>query len=157
MSRREARVAAVEVLYGADVRSEPADALLADREGADAYCKHLVDGVCERRDEIDSLIGRHSKGWTTDRMSSVDRNVLRVATFELLEGEVPAAAAIDEAIAIAKRFSGEDAGRFVNGVLEAIRQTVQGIGSNGGGSSDGGGSDGGGSDGGGSEEGSGAG
>lgn len=136
MSRRAARVAAVEVLYGADVRGSAPAELLAERTDEDPYCMHLIDGVNARLEEIDALVGAHAKGWTTERMSSVDRNVLRVGTFELLEGEVPPPAVIDEAVAIAKRFSGDDAGRFVNGVLEAVRQAVVG-GAAAGGSSEG--------------------
>ena len=124
MSRRSARQAAVEVLYAADVRNVGPDELLSDREDCDPYTASLVNGVDARRDEIDTLIGAHARDWTTERMSPVDLNVMRIATLELLEGDVPAAAAIDEAIAIAKRFSGEEAGRFVNGVLEALRQTL---------------------------------
>ncbi len=124
MSRRAARLAAVEILYASDVRMAPADELLAEREDCDPYCTHLVHGVRRRQYEIDEHIGNHAKGWTTDRMSPVDLNVMRVATLEMLESDVPPAAAIDEAIAIAKRFSGEEAGRFVNGVLEAVRQAV---------------------------------
>ncbi len=126
MSRRTARLAAVEVLYGADVRGCDAIDLLDDREDADAFCRHLVEAVAQRRDEIDRLIGSHARNWTPDRMSVVDRNVLRVGTVELLERDVPAAAVIDEAVDIAKHFSGAEAGRFVNGVLEAVRQELDG-------------------------------
>lgn len=126
MSRRAARLLAVEILYAADVRQEPAAVLLAEHDDADPYCSELVAGVERRKLEIDGLIGSHARGWTTERMSPVDRNVMRVAVLEILEGDVPAAVAIDEAVEIGKRFSGEEAGRFVNGVLEAVRQTVGG-------------------------------
>jgi N utilization substance protein B len=125
-SRHAARLAAVEVLYGADVRACDAVELLEDREDADPFCRRLVVAVAARRDELDELIGSHAVGWTTERMSVVDRNVLRVGTLELLEGDVPAAAVIDEAVEIAKHFSGAEAGRFVNGVLEAVRQELDG-------------------------------
>jgi transcription antitermination protein NusB len=126
MSRHAARIAAVEVLYAADVRGVDATALLEDREDADAFCRWLVQSVVQRRDEVDRLIGSHARGWAPERMSVVDRNVLRVGTAELLEGDVPAAAVIDEAVEIAKHFSGAEAGRFVNGVLDAVRQDVAG-------------------------------
>jgi transcription antitermination protein NusB len=133
-SRHSARIAAVEVLYGADVRGCDALELLDDREDADAFCRHLVEAVSGRREELDRLIGSHARNWATERMSVVDRNVLRVGTVELLEGDVPAAAVIDEAVEIAKHFSGAEAGRFVNGVLEAVRQELDGgVGAGGGG------------------------
>jgi transcription antitermination protein NusB len=122
VSRHAARIAAVEILYGADVRGVSPIELLGERGDVDPYCRHLVEGVESRRHDLDVVIGNNAHGWTTLRMSPVDLNVLRVATFELSEGEVPPAAVIDEAVQIAKRFSGDDAGRFVNGVLEAVRQ-----------------------------------
>jgi N utilization substance protein B len=131
-------VAAVEVLYGADVRgADPAD-LLADRDDADAYAAHLVEEVTRRRAAIDDVLAEHSRDWRPERMSAVDRNVLRVGVLELLEADVPAPAVIDEAVEIAKRFSGAEAGRFVNGVLEAVRQKLGGGGSEGGGGGAGG-------------------
>jgi transcription antitermination protein NusB len=124
VSRRAARLAAVEVLYGSDVRDVTVDELLTDRDDCEAYCMHLVAEVRTRQDQIDALLNAHARGWTTERMSPVDRNVLRVAVLELLEADVPVGVAIDEAIELAKRFSGEEAGRFVNGVLEAVRQAI---------------------------------
>jgi N utilization substance protein B len=166
MSRRAARVAAVEILYAADVRDVDAADILAERAGSDAYTDLLVIEVARRRPELDEIIGRHAVDWRVDRMSVVDRNVLRVAVLELLSGDVPAAAAIDEALEIAKRFSGEQAVGFVNGVLAAVLQDVGAAGGGedggyGGGSSPGGGSslgaDGGGTSGGGTAGGGGAG
>jgi N utilization substance protein B len=148
-------VAAVEILYGADVREVDASALRDERGECDPYTDMLVAEVTRRRDELDDVIGRHSIGWRIGRMSPVDRNVLRVAVLELLLRDVPAAAVIDEALEIAKRFSGEEAGRFVNGVLSAVLQDVGGGrdgGGYGGGSSPGGGGAG---DGGGGGDGSG--
>jgi N utilization substance protein B len=126
VSRRAARLAAVEILYASDVRQTSAQGLLADVSDPEPYCEHLVGQVRERQDEIDALLDRFSKGWTTERMSPVDRNVMRIATLELLEADVPQAAAIDEAVRAAKRFSGDEAGRYVNGVLEAVRQSLGG-------------------------------
>jgi len=147
MSRRAARVAAVEVLYAADIRgANPLD-VLGERPDVEDYTEELVREAISKRDELDDLISRHSVGWTLDRMSPVDRNVLRIGTLELLVGDVPAAAVIDEAIDIAKRFSGEEAGRFVNGVLDAVRQEL--VGSGGGGGAEGGSAGGGGGAGGG--------
>jgi N utilization substance protein B len=124
MSRRASRIAAVEVLYGADIRGSETSTLIDEREDIDEYALHLVEQVRARVSQLDDLISSHSFGWTTERMSSVDRNVLRVGVLELLEQDVPKAAAIDEAVEIAKRFSGEEAGRFVNGVLAAVMSTL---------------------------------
>lgn len=140
MSRRRARTCAVEVLYAADVRGAEVAELLDDREDADDYCRRIVGSVMARRGEIDALIGAHARRWPTERLSAVDRNVMRVAVLELMEGEVPPPVVIDEAVSLAKRFSGQEAGRFVNGVLEAVRQdrsTGEAGGSSDGGSSGG--------------------
>jgi transcription antitermination protein NusB len=121
VSRRAARLAAVELLYGLDVRG---DGEGVEEQGQDAYSQHLVRGVRDRLPDLDEVIRRYAVGWAPERMSVVDRNILRVAAFELLEDEVPAPAVIDEAVSIAKKLSGVKAGRFVNGVLEAVRQVL---------------------------------
>lgn len=120
MSRRAARIAAVEVLYAADVRRTYAVDLMSERDDLDTYAMALVRSVSERQAEIDALLSAHSIGWPVERMSPIDRNILRVAVLELIEEDVPKAAVIDEAIEIAKEWSGEEAGRFVNGVLAAV-------------------------------------
>ena len=125
MSRRAARVAAVEILYGAGVREIDAEDVLAERAGVDAYSELLVRQVIARRGELDGLIREHSIDWEPERMSPVDLSVLRVGALELLEREVPPAAVIDEAIEIARHFSGDEAGRFVNGVLAAVLAALQ--------------------------------
>lgn len=147
MSRRASRLAAVEVLYGADLRGVAPSEVLDDRADADPYTRHLVGEVASRREELDGLIAASAIGWRTERMSPVDLNVLRVGVLEILEGDVPPASAIDEAVEVAKRFSGRDAGRFVNGVLEAVRQTLSGGGGGAAGGDDGAGGGGGGADG----------
>lgn len=119
-SRHAARVAAVEILYAADVRGAPAEVLAAEDESFPSYAAYLVGAVVARRVEIDELLTAHATAWRPDRMSSVDRNVLRVAVLELLEDDVPPAAVIDEAVEIAKNLSGDEAGRFVNGVLGGV-------------------------------------
>lgn len=126
MSRRAARTAAVEVLYAADVRDVDPSVVLGERSDAEGYARALVTGVIARREELDAMIGRHAPGWRPERMSPVDRNVLRVAVLELTTGDVPYAAAVDEAVEIAKRFSGDEAGRFVNGVLGGVLQELRG-------------------------------
>jgi transcription antitermination protein NusB len=94
---------------------------------ADALAVLLVEGVEDRQAELDDLISTYARGWTIERMPAVDRNILRVALFELLDRpEVPTAVVIDEAVELAKRFSTDDSGRFVNGMLSAIAPKLRG-------------------------------
>ena len=81
----------------------------------------LVNGVEANQARLDEVIAAHAKGWTLQRMPTLDRNVLRIAGFELMaRPEVPVAVVLDEAVELAKRFSTDDSGRFVNGVLSAL-------------------------------------
>ena len=92
----------------------------------DPLASLLVEGVEDQRDEIDALLTDHARGWTLERMPVIDRTVLRIATYELLDRpEVPTAVVIDEAVELAKRFSTDDSGRFVNGMLSAITKKVR--------------------------------
>lgn len=88
----------------------------------DGYAQRLVRGVAEHRAELDDLIQQRSKGWKLERMPLVDRNVLRIAIYEMLHEDVRPAIAIDEAVELAKQLSSDDAPRFINGVLEAVRR-----------------------------------
>jgi N utilization substance protein B len=124
-SRREARRQAIDVLYQADVTNADPVRVLEDWTAAerevDPFARALVEGVAGRSSEIDTLLAAHSRNWSLDRMASVDRVVLRVAIYELLnEGDVPPAVAIDEAVRAAKDLSTEDSGAFVNGILGRI-------------------------------------
>jgi transcription antitermination protein NusB len=123
--RREARRLAVGILYQADVSRRPPLEVLGERRSVGdrvpRYAEELVRGVEERRRELDRVIGEHAEGWTVPRMAAVDRALLRVASFELLHrDDVPAAVAIDEAVAAAKALSTGDSGRFINGILGGI-------------------------------------
>ncbi len=90
------------------------------------YASQLVLGVERRGEEVDGLLGRHATGWTVERMPMVDRCLLRMAAYELLdEPEVPTAVVLDEAVALAKAYSTEDSGRYVNGVLSAVAGEVR--------------------------------
>ncbi len=86
----------------------------------DRFMERLVKGAMERAVEIDQRISAHSEHWRLDRMSAVDRNILRLAVYEMLEGSTPPAVVIDEALELARRFSGEDSVAFINGVLDAV-------------------------------------
>jgi transcription antitermination protein NusB len=125
-TRREARRLALDVLYQTDVTSADGRSVLAEWEAADRaippYTRQLVDGVADSISQIDRTIGTYSEGWTVERMASLDRTILRVATYELtsVDSAVPVGAAIDEAVRAAKELSTDDSGRFVNGVLGKI-------------------------------------
>ena len=115
ISRREARRAAVFMLFQWDVTGRPLGSLY---EGdVDEYTRRLSHAVTEHADELDSRITAASDDWTADRLGAVERNVLRVALEELDEGEVPVEVVLDEAVTLAKRYASDDAGRLVNGIL----------------------------------------
>jgi len=118
ISRREARRAAVFMLFQWDVTGRPLGSLY---EGdVDDYTRQLAGAVTEHAPELDARITSASDDWTADRLGAVERNVLRVALEELDEGEVPVEVVLDEAVTLAKRFASEDASRLVNGILGKI-------------------------------------
>ncbi|MBI1377177.1 MAG: transcription antitermination factor NusB [Frankiales bacterium] len=125
-ARGKARKRALDVLFEADVRGVPAvEVLDARAEQVDPplnpYTSELVWGVVEHRERIDDLLSTYSEGWTLDRMPAVDRNVLRIATYELLwSDDVPAGVAISEAVELVRSLSTEESGAFVNGLLARI-------------------------------------
>ena len=115
ISRREARRAAVFMLFQWDVTGRPLGSLY---EGdVDEYTEELTRAVTDHAAELDARITAASDDWTADRLGAVERNVLRVALEELDEGEVPVEVVLDEAVTLAKRYASEDAGRLVNGIL----------------------------------------
>jgi N utilization substance protein B len=124
-SRRRARRQAIDVLYQADVTGRDPHLALAEWHAAgreiDPFAEELVEGVTANRAQIDDVLSAHSEHWAIARMASLDRTILRLAVFELVHrADVPAAAAISEAVEIAKELSTEDSGRFVNGVLGKV-------------------------------------
>lgn len=136
MSRHRSRHRAVQILYQCDVRGiAPEEAVrnyygglyseeAEDKPGRDKFMEDLVDGTFNRRPEIDAYIEQHSEHWRVERMPAVDRNILRLAIFELLSGKLPAPIVIDEALELARRFSGPESVAFMNGVLDAIRKKL---------------------------------
>lgn len=152
-NRRAARQLALDVLYESEIRgSLPSDAL-ASREsegwviptsGDDqslpltdideppteeilGYVRDLVEGVQSHHADIDALIVSYADKWTIERMPVIDRNLVRIALYELLWGQdIPVAVAINEAVELAKAFSTEDSGRFVNGLLGRIAEKERG-------------------------------
>jgi N utilization substance protein B len=95
--------------------------------GVREFARELVSGTLEHLEEIDSELGRQTAHWRLERLAAVDRNILRLALYELLfHTETPYAVVIDEAVEIAKRFGAEDSSRFVNGVLDGfVRRKIQ--------------------------------
>lgn len=131
-ARRKARKRAVDVLYEAEQRDEPIRRVLEARRqlamrdpqmpGIPEYTMTLVVGVADHLDLVDEAIAACLEGWELDRIPAVDRNILRVAAFELLHGEeeIDDAVVISEAVKIADVLCGEDSPAFVNGVLDGI-------------------------------------
>jgi N utilization substance protein B len=132
-SRHRARQYAVQVLFQLDVTGdEPAVALAHFWEGKGApadvvrFAERLVQGAWSHRSHIDEVLAGSASHWKLERMAIVDRNVLRLALFEMLhEKETPAPVVLDEAIELAKQFGNTDSGPFVNGVLDAIRRRLE--------------------------------
>jgi N utilization substance protein B len=118
MRRSDQRRDAVFASYQRDVTGRPLTELVAD---AKPLTRELAEGVDANREELDETISEHLRsGWTVDRIAPLDLNVMRVALFEIEEGETPYEVAIDEAVEIAKEYCGADAPSFINGVLGAI-------------------------------------
>lgn len=130
--RTKAREYALQILYAIDItKDEPKDCVEHFWEGSDetsedikGFAGEIVIGVCDNKKAIDGLISKYATNWQLDRMAVIDRNVLRLATYELLFMEnIPPKVSINEAIDIAKKFGGNDSGKFVNGVLDKINKT----------------------------------
>lgn len=129
--RTQARELALQILYQQDLNPETIETLLdsfweknpVPPEVRD-YTHRIVQGVLRHLTEIDSLISKYAEHWEIHRMAAVDRNILRFATYELLYlEEIPPKVAINEAVNIAKKFSQEESGKFVNGLLDKINHS----------------------------------
>jgi transcription antitermination protein NusB len=126
-TRRLGRERALQALYAVEIGGrEPADALAeVVRDGCDAehraFVKELVLGTLEYRPQAECIVSPLLEGWTIERLPTIDRLLLQMGTFELrCRAQTPPAVAINEAVELAKRFSTEDSGRFINGVLNAV-------------------------------------
>ena len=132
--RRKSRELALQFLFSHDFQERGCAPDLMDRElelfchsfdvgqKAMAYGRQLIEGIHAHADDIDRLLAGHSHNWRVERMSSVDRNILRIAVFEMrYSREIPAQVAINEALEIAKRYSLQDSVAFINGILDAIQ------------------------------------
>jgi N utilization substance protein B len=137
MARHRAREHALQLLFQWDVRRTPAediirgyyDSLLVNEETLakprpDEFAEVLLRGVIEELPGIDERVGRNAAHWRMERMPVVDRNILRIAVYEMLRTDTPPAVIIDEALELARRFSGEESVHFVNGVLDAVRREL---------------------------------
>jgi N utilization substance protein B len=127
-ARSKARKRALDVLFESEVRGLPVGGTLADRVAdndppVNEFTVALVEGVAKHIDVIDDLLETHSVGWSLDRMPAVDRNVLRIGTYELLfDDQVPDVVAVSEAVAMARELSTDESPAFVNGLLARLLQ-----------------------------------
>jgi N utilization substance protein B len=121
LRRSDQRRAAVVALYQGDVTGRPLEELID--AGATPFTRELAEGVEQEREELDELIAGHAVGWSLDRIAPLERNILRVALYELRHRpDVPDEVAIDEAVETAKELCSTDAPSFVNGILGAIQR-----------------------------------
>jgi transcription antitermination protein NusB len=118
MSRKAERRDALFVLYQWDVTGQPLASL---HEGElEPFARELVTAVASRAADLDARINEASSDWSADRLGALERNILRIALWELEQGAVPVEVAIDEAVTLAKRYASEDAGALVNGILGRV-------------------------------------
>lgn len=136
-SRRRSRHRAVQMLYQVEIRGIPASlafeayysSLFSEEHEdkaprRDPFAEELVRGVLDRSEEIDAHIQAHSEHWRMERMPVVDKNILRIAVYEMLAGQTPHPIVIDEALELARKFSGDESVAFLNGVLDAVRKNL---------------------------------
>jgi N utilization substance protein B len=125
--RHEARERALALLYEAEMKQlATGEVLQALSVAPDPFTVALVEGAARHEERIDALMAGAAKGWEVERMPVLDRSILRLATYELIaEPEVPVAVVIDEAVELAKQYSTEFSGGFVNGVLSTIARQVR--------------------------------
>lgn len=130
-SRRRSRQRALQILFQWDARRQPVeeainayyDTLYSEEQPErDPFVADLVRGTVANLAEVDARITRHAEHWRMERMPAVDRNILRLAVYEMTRMGAPAAVAINEALELARRFSNEESVHFVNGVLDAIHR-----------------------------------
>lgn len=131
--RRIGRECALQMMYELDVGKHPKDEILRTywlmnehSQKVRDFAESLFEGTVQKLVEIDKLIQQHTKNWRLNRMAAVDRNVLRLAVFELLWGDkTPGTVVINEALEIAKKFSTHESAQFVNGILDSIKNGLE--------------------------------
>jgi transcription antitermination protein NusB len=135
-SRRKSRECALQMLFQWDITHDLIEQIAATfwerHNGEDepmetrTFAEALASGTVAHVERIDALIARHAENWRLDRMAVVDRNLLRLATYEFLfDAETPKTVVINEAIEIARRFSAQESPQFINGILDSIRKEVE--------------------------------
>ncbi|MFM2237728.1 MAG: hypothetical protein RL389_75 [Actinomycetota bacterium] len=136
-SRSKARKRAIDAIYAADLRKVSPETLLAetqlqvsDRQNQDeifSYARDIVTGVIEHHSEIDDLLETYSEGWSIERMPNVDRAILRVGIWEILYSDTPNGVVVNEAVEVAKDYSTEESGGFINGLLSRVAGTQRAL------------------------------
>ncbi|MEO7144113.1 MAG: transcription antitermination factor NusB [Bryobacteraceae bacterium] len=136
-ARHRSRQRALQVLYQLDMRRQPMEeaisayyeTLYSEEEPArpepDSFMEQLVRGTFAKSADIDRRIVERSAHWRLERMPAVDRNILRLAVYEMLEQGTPPAVVIDEALELARQFAGDESVAFINGVLDAVRRDIK--------------------------------
>jgi N utilization substance protein B len=127
-TRRQARIVALQTLFEVDSVNHPAELVLSQRlqetplpTDGEVFAKQLILGVLEHRPSLDSLISDIATDWPLEQMAIVDRNILRIAMYEItVDGQTPVKVAINEAVELAKLFGSDSSRRFVNGVLGTL-------------------------------------
>lgn len=132
--RRKSRELALQFFYGHDFQNRSCDEQAVSKEFEEfiasfdtgkktlPYARDIIFGLCVHLHEVDDLLGQYAHNWRLERMSGVDRNILRIAAWEMLySSDVPVQVAINEALEISKRYSTSDAVAFVNGILDALQ------------------------------------
>lgn len=130
MKRRIAREKALQSIFQMDLNETSAKEAIEyvlDGESTDDYLEKLVNGVTVHLEELDSILTKHLEKWTIDRLATVDRNILRVAVYEMIycQEDVPVNVAINEALEIAKIYGDESSSKFINSVLSKVKQTLE--------------------------------
>ena len=134
--RTQAREYALQILYQIDVRKDPGDRILVDfwknieaEPEVSDFAAKLVIGAIKNKKKIDEVISKYASNWKMSRMAVIDRNVLRMATYELLFcDDIPPKVSINEAVDLAKKFGDTESGKFVNGILDKINKEEAAVG-----------------------------
>ena len=132
-TRRQARELAMQALFYMDMQKDASEDMLEQFCGCFCASKKsrpflikLVNGVIGKKGQIDALVERFSQNWKISRMSCVDRNVMRIAVYELLYcNDIPPKVSINEAVDIGKKFGTQDSGAFINGIMDSIKEALE--------------------------------
>ncbi len=132
MTRKEARETVFGLIFETEFRTEETPEVIYETSVEnreipdDKYIKNAFFTVCEKREEIDALIGEHAKGWKTHRLTNVSRSILRLGVYEMLYDEsIPYSVSINEAVELSKKFDDEKAKAFINGVLNSVKSALE--------------------------------